>query len=57
MLHFIKPSGLNHACVHRHIRTSMSITGILMRTPATVARAAPDERPKSMTAVTIATSE
>ena len=38
-------------------RTSSSIKGTSISTPTTVARAAPDFRPKSMTAVAIATSK
>ena len=48
---------LNHFLVRKQIRTSISITGTSIRTPTTVARAAPDERPKSITAVAIATSK
>ena len=35
----------------------MSITGTSIRTPTTVARAAPDESPKSVAEVAIATSK
>ena len=35
----------------------MSITGTSMRTPTTVASAAPEERPKSIVAVAMATSK
>ena len=35
-------------CVFRHILTSISISGTSIRTPTTVASAAPDESPKSM---------
>ena len=45
----------NHDWVLRRIFTSMSITGTSMRTPATVARAAPEERPNSMVEVAMAT--
>jgi len=48
---------LNIFCVLRQMRTSMSITGTSINTPTTVARAAPDERPKSMVDVAIATSK
>ncbi len=37
--------------------TSINITGTSMSTPTTVAKAAPDERPKSIVAVAIATSK
>jgi hypothetical protein len=37
--------------------TSISITGTSISTPTTVARAAPDDNPKSMVAVAMATSK
>ena len=39
------------------MRTSHSMTGTSMSTPTTVARAAPEERPNSITAVAMATSK
>lgn len=39
------------------IDTSMSITGTSMRTPTTVANDAPEDNPKSMVEVAIATSK
>ncbi len=39
------------------MRTSISMTGTSMSTPTTVASAAPEERPKSMVAVAMATSK
>jgi hypothetical protein len=48
---------LNHFWVRKLIRTSISMTGTSIRTPTTVAKAAPDESPKSMTAVAMATSK
>lgn len=48
---------LNQCWVLRQNRTSMSITGTSIRTPTTVARAAPEDRPKSIVAVAIATSK
>ncbi len=47
----------NQWVVFRQIFTNMSITGTSISTPTTVARAAPDERPKSMMAVAMATSK
>ncbi len=41
----------------RQIFTNMSITGTSMSTPTTVARAAPDDSPKSITDVAMATSK
>ena len=41
----------------RQILTSMSMTGTSISTPTTVASAAPDERPKSMVDVAMATSK
>ena len=51
-----------HACrkaprVFRQMRTSISMTGTSMSTPTTVASAAPEDKPKSMTAVAMATSK
>lgn len=40
----------NQSSVRRQILTSISITGTSIKTPTTVARAAPEERPKSMAA-------
>jgi len=37
--------------------TSISITGTSIKTPTTVARAAPEDNPKSIVAVAIATSK
>lgn len=48
---------LNHPAVLLQIPTSINITGTSMSTPTTVASAAPDERPKSITAVAMATSK
>ena len=53
----VQACGANQASVLRQIRTSMSMTGTSISTPTTVARAAPLERPKSMTDVAIATSK
>jgi hypothetical protein len=47
----------NQCRVHRQILTSHSITGTSISTPTTVANAAPDESPKSIVAVAIATSK
>ena len=47
----------NQPRVRRHNLTSMSITGTSIRTPTTVASAAPEEMPKSIVAVAIATSK
>ena len=41
----------------KHIFTSISISGTSIRTPTTVASAAPEESPNSITAVAIATSK
>ncbi len=49
--------GANHPWVRRQIRTSRSMTGTSISTPTTVARAAPEESPKSMTDVAMATSK
>gem|GEM_PF-4709068 len=49
--------GRNQYFVLMLMRTSISITGTSMRTPTTVARAAPEERPKSIAAVAMATSK
>ena len=43
--------------VFRQIFTNISITGTSMSTPTTVARAAPEESPKSIVAVAMATSK
>lgn len=51
------PFYLNQFCVLRHILTNMSITGTSINTPTTVARDAPDDRPKSIVEVAIATSK
>jgi hypothetical protein len=51
------PDALNHPWVLKQIFTSISITGTSMRTPTTVAKAAPEESPKSMVEVAIATSK
>jgi hypothetical protein len=48
---------LNQPFVRKHIRTSISITGTSIRTPTTVAKAAPEDSPKSMTDVAMATSK
>ena len=48
---------LNHPFVLRHILTSRSIVGTSISTPTTVARAAPEESPKRMVAVAMATSK
>ena len=50
-------SAENQLRVFKQKRTRASIRGTSMRTPTTVARAAPDESPKSITAVAIATSK
>lgn len=47
----------NRCALRLQISTSMSITGTSMRTPTTVASAAPDDRPNSITEVAIATSK
>ena len=47
----------NQLWVQRQIFTSMSITGTSMRTPTTVASAAPEDKPKSIVAVAMATSK
>lgn len=47
----------NQGSVFLQKPTSMSITGTSMSTPTTVARAAPELRPKSITAVAMATSK
>ena len=47
----------NQWVVFREIFTSMSITGTSISTPTTVARAAPEERPKSIADVAMATSK
>ena len=39
------------------IETSISITGTSIKTPTTAANAAPEDKPKSMVAVAIATSK
>jgi len=63
---FILPSSMigppylsrgNQWVVFRQIFTSMSITGTSISTPTTVARAAPEESPKSMVDVAMATSK
>ena len=53
----LSPIGPNHAELRKHTRTSRSMTGTSLRTPTTVASAAPDESPKSITDVAIATSK
>ena len=40
-----------------HNDTSISIKGTSIKTPTTVAKAAPEDKPKRMTAVAIATSK
>ncbi len=50
-------SARNHFWVLRHIRTSISITGTSISTPTTVARAAPEDKPKSIVEVAMATSK
>ena len=47
----------NHPFVRRHILTNISITGTSIKTPTTVANAAPDESPNNITDVDIATSK
>ena len=47
----------NQSCVLRQNLTNISITGTSISTPTTVANAAPDDRPKSMVAVAMATSK
>lgn len=47
----------NQWSVFKQIFTNISITGTSISTPTTVARAAPDERPKSKTDVAMATSK
>lgn len=47
----------NQWSVFKQIFTNISITGTSISTPTTVARAAPEERPNSKTAVAIATSK
>jgi len=48
---------LKHAFVRRQILTSISMTGTSIRTPTTVAKAAPEESPNNIVAVAIATSK
>ena len=48
---------LNQCCVRKQILTSNNITGTSMRTPITVANAAPEESPKSTIETAIATSK
>ena len=48
---------LNQCRVLKHIFTNINITGTSIRTPTTVASAAPDERPNSIVAVAMATSK
>ena len=47
----------NQSCVLRQNLTSISMTGTSISTPTTVASAAPDDSPKSMVAVAMATSK
>jgi hypothetical protein len=47
----------NQLCVRRQARTKASMRGTSIKTPTTVARAAPEDSPKSMTAVAMATSK
>ena len=47
----------NRCAVRLHTSTSISITGTSISTPTTVASAAPEESPNSITAVAIATSK
>jgi hypothetical protein len=47
----------NHLCDFKHTLTSISITGTSIRTPTTVANAAPDDNPNSVTDVAMATSK
>jgi len=48
---------LNKKHVFLQIHTSISITGTSIKTPTTVAREAPDDKPKSIIDVAIATSK
>ncbi len=50
-------ASLNQWVVFRQILTSISITGTSINTPTTVARAAPEDKPKSIVEVAIATSK
>ncbi len=50
-------AALNQWVVFKHIFTSISINGTSISTPTTVASAAPDEIPKSMVEVAMATSK
>ena len=47
----------NQCGVRRQILTSISITGTSISTPTTVASAAPEDSPKSIVAVAMATSK
>ena len=47
----------NQFGVFRQIFTSISMTGTSMSTPTTVASAAPEDKPKSIVAVAMATSK
>lgn len=47
----------NQCSVRRQILTSHNITGTSISTPTTVAKAAPEDKPKSIVAVAIATSK
>ena len=47
----------NQWVVFRQILTNISITGTSINTPTTVASAAPEDSPKSMVAVAMATSK
>jgi hypothetical protein len=49
-------AALNQWVVFRQIFTSINITGTSINTPTTVARAAPEDKPKSMVEVAMATS-
>lgn len=51
------PSWINHSLVFKHILTKNSITGTSMSTPTTVANEAPEDNPKSIVGVAIATSK
>lgn len=51
------PVSENAFLVLRHTLTSISITGTSINTPTTVASDAPEDNPKSIAAVAIATSK
>jgi len=50
-------AALNQWVFLRHILTSINITGTSINTPTTVARAAPEDKPKSIVEVAMAPSK